>query len=46
MWFFKGQKKELDPERTYLRIEFLTPEEKTNKQLALKHLQKQYQDDE
>lgn len=46
MWLFKGQKKELDPEKTYLRVEFMTPEEKTFKQQALKLLHKKYQGDE
>ena len=46
MWLFKQTKKELDSEQTYLRIEFLTPEEKTAKMTALKQLNKQYQHDE
>lgn len=38
MWLFKPAKKQLDPERTYLRVEFLTPEEKGAKQQILKQL--------
>jgi hypothetical protein len=46
MWWFTPQKKELDPQRTYLRIEFLTPAEKTQKQATLVQLEKQFQNDE
>lgn len=46
MWLFKPQKKELDLQKTYLKIEFLTAQEKTQKQELLKTLNLQYQNDE
>jgi hypothetical protein len=46
MWLFRPSKKVLDPEHTYLRVEFLTPEEKGVKRDIVKKLEKEYQDDE
>lgn len=40
MWWFKPTKKELDPERTYLRVEFLTAQEKSIKRDVIKQLEK------
>lgn len=46
MWHWLTRtKQELDTNHTYLRVEFLTTEEKSKKQQALKKLEKQYKND-
>lgn len=46
MWnWLTRTKQELDTNHTYLRVEFLTTEEKSKKHQALKKLEKQYKND-
>ena len=40
MWLFGQKKKELDHEKTYLRVEFMTAEQKGKKRQIIKKLQK------
>lgn len=45
MWGWFRAKKELDLEKTYLRVEFLTAKQKSEKQEIIKNLEKKYEND-
>lgn len=46
MWKWFTNKRQLDLERTYIRVEFLTAEEKRNKKETIQRLEKEYDSDE